>query len=795
MRLRVVAVALLPITPGLLVAQQGALPLVRFGIVIDGPSERNPFFRDLFQGQVTGLLAGRYDVRFPTDKERTADWSRAGVEAELDRLLADPDVDMLLTLGVIASEAAARRGALAKPVVAPFVIDADLQDFPKRQGASGVRNLSYIGIPSTFARDVEALREVAPFENLAILVNRPYLDALTSLGPAIETGVRQLGLAATIVPVEASAEAALAAIPAEADAVYVGVLTQFSDTESRRLAAGLIEQGLPSYTAFGEQGVAEGYLVSINPSDFWTRIARRTALNVERILLGEEAGTIPYGFERSERLSINMRTARAIGVSPPWAVLTEAVLLDTERVDVQREVFLALVAQEAVDRNLDLLASGYFVDAGAQQVRAARSILFPQVGVDATASMIDADRADASFGTQPERAFTGSARLTQLVVAEPAWANLSIEGDLQRSREESREIVRLDVVLDAGRAYLNVLRLKAIERIQQSNLRVTRTNLELAQVRQAVGTASAGEVARWEAQLAAARKAVIDANAERNLVEIELNRILDRPLEEPFRSREVEPENVDLIGNDPQLLPYLGDPDSFDLLRDFLAQEALEGSPELRQLDAVIAAQRRELASSKNAFWVPEVALFASLGTVFAEGGAGAGDFEIPGASDGFPQRGDVDWSLGLQLSYPLFTGGGRAADQARASFSLDDLTTQRASTAQQVEQRLRSVMHEMGASYAGIGLARDAANASRRNLDLVTDAYRRGLASIVDLLDAQNAALVAELEAANSAYDFLIDVLRAERAIGSYSFFDTAEEREAFFLRLQEYDDRVRGQ
>jgi outer membrane protein len=285
---------------------------------------------------------------------------------------------------------------------------------------------------------------------------------------------------------------------------------------------------------------------------------------------------------------------------------------------------------------------------------------------------------------------------------------------------------------------------------------------------------------------------VIDANAVRNVLEIELNRVLNRPLEEPFRAVEETPEDVDLIANDPRARRFLGDPASFRILRNFLSQEAIAGSPELRQIDALIAAQRRALTSANNAFWVPEVALFATLDGVLAEGGAGVST--VPGTPILFPQTDDVAWALGLQLSYPLFTGLGRSAEKARASLELDDLTTQRAATAQRIEQFLRSTLHETGASYAGIRLSQDAAAAAQRNLDLVTDAYRFGRASVVDLIDAQSQSLIAELGVANSSYDFLIDVLRAERAIGRFSFFWTAAERDEFFGRLEVYEERVRG-
>ena len=40
----------------------------------------------------------------------------------------------------------------------------------------------------------------------------------------------------------------------------------------------------------------------------WVRVARRIALNVNQILLGEKAGTLAVRFDAGERLVINMET-------------------------------------------------------------------------------------------------------------------------------------------------------------------------------------------------------------------------------------------------------------------------------------------------------------------------------------------------------------------------------------------------------------------------------------------------------------------------------------------------------
>ena len=103
-------------------------------------------------------------------------------------------------------------------------------------------------------------------------------------------------------------------------------------------------------------------------------MARRISLNAQRALLGEDPGTLPVEFEMHKRLVLNMETARAIGFSPSWSVYVEARLLHPDDMQ-QRERTLIGSVREAISSNLSLEANRHEVQAGAEEVRNARSNL------------------------------------------------------------------------------------------------------------------------------------------------------------------------------------------------------------------------------------------------------------------------------------------------------------------------------------------------------------------------------------------------------------------------------------
>lgn len=319
--------------------------------------------------------------------------------------MASSRVDVILALGALASHEAGQRRELAKPVFAPFVINASLQKMPLREGTSGVRNLSYVTFPSDIERDLRAFLQVVRFKKIAFVASAGIVEALPQLLQSVKETVASLGLAVKIVPVGPTVDTALAALTDDIEAVYVVPLPHVSPEEFQRLVAGLIEKRLPSFSLWGRSEVEQRLLFSLARSTNMLRLARRVALNVQRTLLGEDPGTFPVAFSRGERMTLNMATARAIGLTPPWEFLTQMDVLHGEPDDLPRRLSLPLVVDEAVRANLDLQAIDRLIAAGREDVHEARAALLPQLTARVQGRIIDDDRATVGL---PER--TGSGR-------------------------------------------------------------------------------------------------------------------------------------------------------------------------------------------------------------------------------------------------------------------------------------------------------------------------------------------------------------------------------------------------
>ena len=181
---------------------------------------------------------------------------------------------------------------------------------------------------------------------------------------------------------------------------------------------------------------------------------------------------------------------------------------------------------------------------------------------------------------------------------------------------------------------------------------------------------------------------------------------------------------------------------------------------------------------------MPTISLFGDVTETFSKDGEGSDPPPIVGIL-GESGKNDTDWTAGVQASLPLYAGGGRSATLRRSREELAQLKYERDNTANAVEGRILSAVHLIRASYPSIRLSMDAADAAGRNLTLVTDSYVRGIKSIIDLIDAQNQALVANQQAANAAYDFLIDIMAVQRSVSRFFIFAPAEELDEWMERL----------
>ena len=751
---------------------------VNIAIVRDGPDRQSTFdLRDVFKDEISGLLDDEFTVNYI---EFPGDLTRDGIVRAIDSAASRQDIDIILVLGLAANQLAIQLDEFTKPTFLPIVFDPALFGVDPPDNASNIENLNFVRNRIDLASDLASVSRLVPIKRVVILADQSMPEMVPELVGYARQQAAESGIDLFAMGHDGKVSPVLAALDSgePVEAVLLADLFRFGEAEQKRLLNEITSRGIATFSLLGPEAVELGALATDAPATDWTRLARRMALNIQDVLLGGQVSEQPIDFESRHQLVINMETARRLGVYPSFDVLADAELINEYEREESRPLSLEDIAVLALTRNLDLEIGRRNPSIGDTNVREAKSGLLPRV--DATLSAQQRRNSPSVMsGMLPRRTEDASVRLSQQIYVDRSWAAYRIQQYLKEASTAGLQSQVLDTTFETTTAFVAIHRAETNLRIQKENLSLIRANLDRARNRTRVGATSAADVYRWESELANARAVVIKAESGVAQAREALNVLLDLPITQRLNliapsienTFQLEVDEFDaMVTNRQQLARFT----------DYQVLKGLERAPELEQLNAQQDAKTRELDSAKRSFWLPEVTLGARASENLHQTGSGPGDQQD-------------DWVVDVTANYPITTSGARAATREKRQLELEQLNLQVRATQQVLEQRIRAAVHQANASYASIELSEAAAASGKQNLALVIDAYVTGTVSVIDLLDAQNASVQADLNAANAVYDFLTDMMAVERSIGMFTFLESEEAQQEQLEEIREHINNAR--
>jgi putative tryptophan/tyrosine transport system substrate-binding protein len=248
-------------------------------------------------------------------------WSEGRPErvAEVAAEFVRQKVDIIVTHG--GAVAALKQATSDIPIVFAIAVDP--------VGGGLVANLSRPGgnvtglslqLTDIAGKRLELLREAVPgLRRLAILFDAGYLASLKESSEA-QAAARTVGLEIAPIGIRRTDEIAPAFEALKVDALYVvdNALVTANRTRIIALAVGV---GLP--TAFsGREFVEAGGLMSYGPD--YRALFLRAADYVDKILHGTKPGDIPVEQPTRFEFVINLKTAKALGITIPGTLIARA---------------------------------------------------------------------------------------------------------------------------------------------------------------------------------------------------------------------------------------------------------------------------------------------------------------------------------------------------------------------------------------------------------------------------------------------------------------------------------------
>lgn len=208
------------------------------------------------------------------------------------------------------------------PIVIATILDPVELDFVKslarpRTRVTGVTSMT----KELTAKRMHMLMQIVPgMKRIGTIVDDAMRTACKQELDAMEEAARQLGLTVVRAHVDAPADIdpAFRKLVAAGVQAVMTTLTSTRNGLEREYVAAALQYRLPSMSEFN-YSAAMGALISYGPDA--GEVFRRAGQYVGRVLKGEKPAEMPIEEPSKFRLSVNLRTARALGITVPPSVL------------------------------------------------------------------------------------------------------------------------------------------------------------------------------------------------------------------------------------------------------------------------------------------------------------------------------------------------------------------------------------------------------------------------------------------------------------------------------------------
>ena len=437
---------------------------------------------------------------------------------------------------------------------------------------------------------------------------------------------------------------------------------------------------------------------------------------------------------------------------------------------------LGQAINRALNENPNLGSAEASLEASKSNIAIARAEYLPGIILSGSISESKSATYSENSGVLPSSSALVGASLSQMVYNEKFLANHKIQKYLYASDEEQFRNTSYSTISLTGQAYIELLFANDMLGVQQENMEITVVNLRSAKDRQEVGSTNMQEVLRWATQFYANQPTVTSQKASVVSSQVQLNQILNLPLETIDILEMLTMEKDGFIFSSQTVAALATDELKARIVRDYLVELGFMNSPVIASIKQEILAQDRQLKSDQR--WaIPSFNFDAGTNAKFAP----EDDTSLPSdANDkGF-------WKVGLSMAWPLVDGGANINKVRQSKSQVSALELQKNNVQSTLEQSIRSTVAVIISDFINVDLSNSQAEFAQQNYDLVYESYMVGESDLLDLLDAQNQKLQADISSRVAYYTFFIDLLVMEQTIGYFPFLKPQDEVDAIINELE---------
>lgn len=430
----------------------------------------------------------------------------------------------------------------------------------------------------------------------------------------------------------------------------------------------------------------------------------------------------------------------------------------------------------ALTQNPYLSSQKVSLEGDKANIAIARAGYLPSIGFSGSLSESKYATFSETTGVIPKSSAVVGGVLNQMIYNQGILANHKIQKYLYASQVEAYRNTSYTTISTAGEAYINLLFAMDLLEVQMENKAITEKNLSAAKDQQEVGSTNMQEVLRWQTQLFSNQQSVESQKATVITGRAWLNQVLNLPLETKEILESLDVERDGFIFSSDLVAGLVVEDDKARIVRDYLVELGLGYSPSLASIEQQLLAQNTQMKSDKR--WaVPNFSLSAGVDAKFARDTVVT---DLPGASD------KEFWKVGVSMAWPLVNGGANTNKYKQSKLNLSALELERDNLQTSIEQSIRGSVAVVVSDFINMGLASFQAEVAQKNYDLVYEAYMVGESDLLDLLDAQDQKLEADISSRVAFYTFFVDIITMEQSIGYFPFLETPESTDTIISNLE---------
>jgi outer membrane protein len=352
----------------------------------------------------------------------------------------------------------------------------------------------------------------------------------------------------------------------------------------------------------------------------------------------------------------------------------------------------------------------------------ALSNILPSVNFTAGKSKISYGNNDPSYTSPWSAGITG---VQNIFDGGGWWNRIAQANNNYKFSQQLERQMRTNVIAEVHRAYFQLLKKQQLLEVANQSLELAEQQVELAQKKYDLGAAKKTDLLKSEVARGTAKSALITQQALLYVAISELRNAMG------------------MVGNNSELI---------------ISEELLSLQPVPNFVDAMDILEENNpgiLGSEAQLTDVKlrkKLTLGSRLPSLSASLSYQAFDNEFGGLSDAFKD----EWMMttGLNLSFPIFTGMALSTQSQQAKLAVQKQENDVTTVKNDAIVRAESLLGIVSDYFKIIPINEEILTSAEEDFKLVSERYRLGSASILELLDAQVSVTRARVDLVSSKYD-----------------------------------------